>query len=186
MRLIPRTLKWRAILLTLLGLVAVGGTVGYVWWQPIREYIHNQSAIARLREDPDPLTRALARGEVRAGTSVADLTTTYTPVDVIRSGRYTQFSYPNGLTILAKDGRLAYAIHWGEGAVFFDTMEAGEFSDFLRGYLQDQNTESRLSDAQRDWHRSDTDSSHSAVAGVAGYTSTANWFRERASLPDRP
>ena len=183
MRLWPKSLKWRTILLTLLALVAVIGTVLYVWWRPITGFVSQRVATVEFWDDSDPLTRGLARGEIREGSQVDELIAAYPPQHTIVYDRYTQLHYQNGVAVLARDGRLAHACYIPERATFFDSLDVGEYWAFACGWVKQTQTDDRLQGEQDRWDRFYNHDPHIAVAGVAGNTSTADWLRERAGLP---
>lgn len=183
MRLLPRSLKWRTRLLTLLGLAGVIGTALYVWWRPITGFVSQRVATVEFWNDPDPLTRGLARGEFREGSPVDELIAAHPPQHTIVYDRYTQLDYPNGVTVLARDGRLVYATHLVERATFFNSLGDRELWGYFCGYSNHLDTEARLQEEQDRWDRFYDHDPHIAVAGVAGNASTSDWLRERAGLP---
>src|SRR5262245_29097945 len=120
MPLLPRSLKWRTILLTLLGLAAVLGPVGYFYWRPMCGYVQNQLQIIHERDSAHPVARGLARGEIRAGMSVEELIVTHPPKRVTRHGRFVDVDYEHGPDLIAMDGKLVGAIERnGRGTIFF-------------------------------------------------------------------
>jgi hypothetical protein len=159
MRLWPRSLKWRTILLTLLGLVAVGGTAGYVWWRPIRGYVSNQMEIWKDRDSEHPVTRGLARGEIRAGSSVEELIATHPPKRVARHGRFVDVTYADGPCLTAMDGKLVLAyLGWcSQSTVYFNHLSPAEEREW-----------SDSSSAELDRRIEEWKNLHGAVGGLMG------------------
>lgn len=158
MRLWPKSLKWRTILLTLLGLMGVIGTAGYVWWRPINRYVYNQLQIMHERDSADPVARGLARGEIRAGSSVDDLIAAHPPKRVDHFGRFTDVTYPNSLTVIAVDGKLTFAQYgWcSHSTIFFNHFTPADAQEYEACAAADH--ERRMEEAR---------CQHSAVCGVA-------------------
>jgi len=174
MRLWPRSLKWRTILLTLLGLVAIGGTAGYVWWRPIGGYISNQIAIWKDRDDAHPVTRGLARGEIRAGMSVEELIATHPPKCVDRHGRFADVRYADGPTLTAMDGKLVLAqLGWcSHSTIYFNTLSATEEKEW-----------SDSSSAEYDRKIEEKMNAHGSVGGLMGCAAYDWQLRELAYPP---
>jgi hypothetical protein len=169
MRLWPKSLKWRTILLTLLGLVAVGGTVVYVWGRPIKNHVREQLEIFGLRDDPHLVTRGLARGEIGPNTSIEELIACHPPDEVLRSGRFVRASYftdRGGTHVVAVNGRPARASFCalGQHTTIFDHLTREEDRTFTDATPEN---EPHRSDAVRAGHR--------AVAGVAGYQASCDY-----------
>ncbi len=173
MRLLPRSLKWRAILLTLLGLAAVIGTAGYVWWRPIWLHTQSQVEIVCLREDPHPVTRGLARGEIGPQTDIEQMISAHRPDELLRSGQFVRASYytdrgadRGGTHVVAVNGRPACASFCtgGQHTIFFDHLTREENRAFTDATPEN---EPLRSDAVRAGHR--------AIAGVAGYRAASDW-----------
>jgi hypothetical protein len=158
MRLWPKSLRGRTNLLTLLGLVAVVGTAGYVWWRPINGYVYHQLRIIRERDSAHPVARGLARGEIRAGSSVDDLIAAHPPKRVDRFGRFADVTYDDCLTLIAVDGKLVFARHgWCSHSTIF-------FNHFTPADSQEYEACSVAEDARR---MEDDRCPHRAVCGVA-------------------
>jgi hypothetical protein len=160
MPLLPRSLKWRVRLLTLLGLAAVLGPLGYFYWRPVKGYVLNQLAIIRERDDPNPVTRGLARGEIRPGSSVDELEAAHPPKRAYQYGRFRELCYENGPTVTAMDGKLVCAVDgWCSHAIlFFNTLtpaEEMEYSASVSSYWDERAEQSKAP--------------HRAVGGVMGY-----------------
>ena len=169
MRLWPKSLKWQAVLLTLVGLLAVGVSGWFTFGQSIRYAIGNQVEIHSLRGDPHPVTRGLARDEIRAGMSVEELIATHTPDELFRSGQFVRAYYLSergGTYVVAVDGRVARGAFCalGQHTVFFDHLTADENSVFWP--ILPENEPLRTN-GQRTAHR--------AAAGVAGYCAACDW-----------
>lgn len=177
MRMWPRSLKWRTILLTLLGLVAIGVTAGYMWWRPIWEHLKWQREMATLRESPHPLTRKLARGEVRPGASIEELLEQYPPVKLWRFGRFTEAHYGNNPDLIAMDGRLVFARSgWGtSGTIVFNTMSPAEEREWSESWSEYYD---RRSDGRK--------AAHGAVGGLMGCVEYDWRLRELANPPPYP
>lgn len=138
MPFLPRSLKWRTILFTLVGLLSIGLSVWATWGRDIEFAIREQMAIhenqlriRNLREDQDPVMRGLARGEIRAGDSVEELIAAHPPERVARHERYVELEYSFWLKVVAKDGQLVMAVLRGAGAcspstVFFNHLTAND------------------------------------------------------------
>ena len=131
MRLLPKSLKWRVILLTLVGLTAIGVSVWVAFGRDIIDTLFHHGRISSLRNSPHPVTRGLARGEIGPHTPVEELMATHPPDKVFRSGRFVRISYywgqPGRTHVVAVDGRLLYASYCFEGrTVFFDHRTADE------------------------------------------------------------
>ncbi len=177
MRLWPKSLKWRTILLTLLGLVAVGGTVGFVWWREIWDHFNWQKQMATLRESPHPLTRKLARGEVRAGDSINEVMASYPPERVWQIGRFTEAHYGNNPDLIAMDGRLVFARSgWGTpGTIIFKVMSPAEEREWSEGWT-----------AYYDLQIEDWKCRHSALCGVAALLPRYSPYDRLAHPPPYP
>ena len=114
MRLLPRSLKWRTILLTLLGLIAIGGSVWYTFRADISQFVKQQRQLDRMRKSKSPVDQMIGRGELREGASVAELADAYPPADRIRHDEYETLKYDMkwvrvNLWVIAVDGRVVYA-----------------------------------------------------------------------------
>lgn len=165
MRLFPKSLRWRVILLTLLGLTAIGVSVWATFGRAIEAAVRRQLVLLALRDDPHPVTRGLARGEIGPHTSIEELIAAHPPDDLRRSGRYVRATYRSrrGVThVVAVDGRPAAAMHWGwfeEGATFFDHMTPDENNPFYPMTM-----DAEWSREVRDYYLA-----HAALGGVAGH-----------------
>jgi hypothetical protein len=159
MRVWPKSLKGRTILLTLLGLMGVIGTAGYVWWRPIRGYVHNQLQIIRERDSDDPVVRGLARGEIRAGSSLDDLIAAHPPKRVERFGRFADVYFANGVMVIAVDGKLVFAREgWcSHCTVFFNHFTPADSQEY-----------ESCSAANHDRQVEEWKNAHGAVGGFAG------------------
>lgn len=180
MPLLPRSLKWRVRLLTLLGLAAVGGSVWSVFGRKISFSVENQWAIFGLRDDPHPVTRGLARGEIGPHTPIEELIAAHPPDELIRSGRFVTASYYSdrgGTHVVAVDGRVAQARLCGSQYVyFFDHLTTDEFRAVGLMTLVNEPA----------WPES-VRAGHRAVAGVAGYEGTCHWRPwHRPAVEDEP
>lgn len=182
MPLLPRSLKWRVRLLTLLGLAAVLGPLGYVSWQPLQKYLREERERERDRNSNDPLTRAMGRGQIRAGTTTDELVAFQSPLqhwrhdqyETLNSGKEGDFG---GIRVVAVEGRLvsAYVIGSFEGHVFFDTMSPEQDQDYKASrtrYFHERNEQSKAP--------------HRAVGGVTGTVSCWSPYRELADPPPKP
>jgi hypothetical protein len=133
MKLTPRSLKWRAIWVTLLASVSTLASVYYWqkstidgWVSDVRsEYASWREMldrIERMKTGNDPVLRDLARGEFGRGSSVDEWLAKHPPTDCIRHDNYVTAIYGKmGLIsphVVAEDGRL---VHAGCGAFTFST-----------------------------------------------------------------
>lgn len=177
MRLWPKSLKWRTTLLTLLGLVAVGGTVGYVWWRPIGGCVSNQMQIWKDRDSAHPVTRGLARGEIRAGSSVDELIAAHPPKRVERHGRFMDLRYADGPTVTAMDGKLILAqLGWcSHSTIYFNRLSLAEEKEW-----------SASSSAEYDRQIEEKMLSHGSVGGLMGFVEYHHRYRELAHPPPYP
>ena len=119
MRLIPKSLKWRAVIC---GLVA-GVFVAYVGFgtstgrHVLYRLVWGEDALAirYLRDAEYPLVRDLARGEIRTGDSFDELVTKYRLDDVTAHGEYHTAGFSGSCLcggngrVMAKNGRLVFA-----------------------------------------------------------------------------
>jgi hypothetical protein len=130
MPLLPRSLKWRTILLTLLGLFAVGVSAWWTFRVRVSAFVSQQFALARLRNGDDPVAREFARGRFAPDTPLDELLAEHPSPDVLRYDRYTLVMYePGGVAVLAVDGRVRKANTRGPGwHSFFDTLTPAEQS----------------------------------------------------------
>jgi len=149
MRLIPRTLKWRAILLTLL-VTASGLTVACVlnlatvdeWIFPTRVWVTNQlerqQRIDRLKESEEPYLRDLARGEFGPGSSADEWFAKHPPTECMRHDNYiTAFYVRNEYTIqvvIAQDGKLVHAHCGPTHTEFFTFRTKADENDYVASY----------------------------------------------------
>lgn len=177
MRLWPKSLKWRTILFTLVGLTAVIGTAGYIWWRPISRYVSNQLQIIHERDNAHPVTRGLARGEIRAGSSLDELIAAYPPKRVQRFGRFADVDYKDGPSLIAVDGNLVFARYgWCSHATIF-------FNHFSPALEQEY---SSSSSAEYDRQIEEKMLSHGSVGGLMGFVEYHWRFRELAHPPPYP
>ena len=116
MRLIPRTLKWRTILLTLLGLAAVGASVWWTFRAEISAFVKRQQTLDKLRHSPHALDRTVGSGELRAGMPVVEFVTTHPPKSRLRHDEYETLMFEGShrlstgsLRVIAVDGVIVFA-----------------------------------------------------------------------------
>jgi hypothetical protein len=169
MPLLPRSLKWRAILLTLL-VTASSLIVAYFlnrstvdgWWGDVelwmKEQRERQERIDRLKESDHPYLRALARGEFGRGSSADEWLAKHPPTECIRHDNYVTMIYGEGHLlcphVIARDGKL---VHAHCGAFTFLT----EFFTF-----RNEGEQTAWSDSFKRWAQDDN-ATHAAVIGVA-------------------
>lgn len=178
MRLVPKSLKWRAILLTLLGLVSVVVSVWFTFGRQIGWAVEDRWNVLRLRYDPHPVTRGLACGDIGPHTSVEEMIVAH-PLDVLlRSGRFVRTSYytnVSGTHVIGVNGRPACASFCAlnQHTIFFDHL------------TRDENRAVTDMTPENGRHRPDeVRAGHRAVAGVAGYEAACTWTGVKR--PDEP
>lgn len=121
MRLWPKSLKWRTILLTLLGL---GGsaTVAYLlnrtavdgWVTGVQKQIQaaeiRQDRLGISKNSPHAPIRDLGNGLFRRGSSADEWFAKHPPARRRQHDEYVAATYEEGgLTVIARDGRLVFA-----------------------------------------------------------------------------
>lgn len=169
MRLWPKSLKWRTILLTLL-VTASSLVVAYFvnrsavdgWCDDVhgwmKEQRDRQERIHRLKSSDEPFLRDLARGEFGRGSSADEWLAKHPPTECIRHDNYVTMLYGRGNflspQVIAQDGKLVHA-HYG--AFTFLT----EFFTF-----RNDAEETAWGDSFRKWDR-DQNAARAAVIGVA-------------------
>jgi hypothetical protein len=122
------------VLFLLLGLVA-GAWHFRIWgW-------HDLVVYTLMSRECHPVWQDLHWGRVHAGQDVEEVIAATKPVCVERYGRFVRLGYQEGLhftgiTILAKDGRLASAGAWSctWKRVFFDALTPEDEKAFLDAY----------------------------------------------------
>jgi hypothetical protein len=144
MKLIPRSLKWRTILLTVWVLTSVFGTVWYFYGRDIEQHIARGIGNYRLRDSEDAVVRGFARGEFGPGSSVVELIEKHPPSHVKRWGRFTNVTYED-VFVVAMNGKLLCAIG-PEGHTFFDQMRGIH----LKASINDLNQEMNKNDQERE------------------------------------
>jgi len=143
MRLWPKSLKWRTILLTLFGLLSVLVSVGVFCGRDIYRAVRQHAGNFELRDDPDPIVRALARGEIHSGSDIEEVKAKYPPKHETRIAEFVQFEYPgpqgyqHGPHIIAVNGRLAFARQseyrsYCPSHEFFDTLTEQEAARYCQ------------------------------------------------------
>jgi hypothetical protein len=138
MRLLPRSLKWRTVLLTLLGLVAVGVSGWWTFRTQISAYVKQQQTLDKLRRSPHAIDRAVGSGELRVGMSVDEFAATHPPRDRLQHDEYDTLSYEgnhrrDSIRVIAVNGRIVFA---GErvdepAGVFVGGMSADECGAYI-------------------------------------------------------
>jgi hypothetical protein len=121
--------RWLWLLVFLPALIAT--TVFVVRNQrAIGDYLHNQMVLDDLQGSSDPIARALARREFRAGSAVDDVIARFPPPANDQHGPYTTLRYgtPQLVTyVIAKNGKLicAYTVDHGRWCDYFgrETMD---------------------------------------------------------------
>ncbi len=124
MRLWPRSLKWRTILLTLL-VTASSLVVAYFvnrsavdgWCDDVqgwmKEQRERQERIDRLKSSDEPFLRDLARGEFGRGSSADEWLAKHPPTECIRHDNYVTMIYGDGHLlsphVIAEGGKLVHA-----------------------------------------------------------------------------
>lgn len=121
----------RVALVTLGVLTLSGGLTLHRNWRDVDRYLARQRRYLHFSNGPDGLYKDLYGGRIKAGDSVDELIATHPPKDVIRTDRYTVVLYGGcfeGVTVVAKDGRLASAAIGSctFGDVFFNTLTPDE------------------------------------------------------------
>lgn len=114
MRLWPKSLKWRTVLLSLLGLV---GVVVSGWWTfrvQINAFVKQQKTLNALRHSPHALDRTVGSGELRVGASVEEFAAAHPPKSRLRHDEYETLRYEgnvrrNSLVVIAVDGVIVFA-----------------------------------------------------------------------------
>lgn len=114
MRLWPHSLRWRTILLTLLGLIAVGVSVWWTFRADISAFVKRQQLLASMRKCRHPLDNALGDGELREGMSVEEWAAAHPPETCTRHDRLVTLRYEgtvrrDSLRVVAVDGVIVYA-----------------------------------------------------------------------------
>ncbi len=114
MRLIPRTLKWRTILLTLLGLVAVGVSLWWTFRAEINAFVKRQQLLDKMRNCRHTFDNALGNGELREGMPVEEWVAAHPPKSRFRHDQYESLIYEgsarrDSLCVIAIDGVIVFA-----------------------------------------------------------------------------
>lgn len=126
MRLIPKSLKWRTLLLTAWALAVVFGTIWYFHGGDIKRYVNRHRENYRLRDHDDPVIRGLARGEIGPGASIDEFIATHKPKRVLRHGRFVEVGHQS-VVLVAMDGKLISA-YYGGHIFFYQLSEADELA----------------------------------------------------------
>jgi hypothetical protein len=114
MPLVPRSLKWRTILLTLLGLIAVGVSGWWTFRADVTAYIKLQQTLAKFRDSTQPIDRAVGGGGIRAGMPVDEWADAFPPKYRFRHDEYQTLRYDASarrekMTVIAVDGKVVFA-----------------------------------------------------------------------------
>jgi hypothetical protein len=143
MPLLPRSLKWRTILLILLGLIAVGVSAWWTFRADITAYIKLQQQLARFRDSTQPIDRAVGNGGIRVGMPVDEWVAAYPPKCRIRHDEYETLSYDANarrgrMTVIAVDGVIVFA-GTNEDSVegsFAGRLSADQVADYRASLLR--------------------------------------------------
>lgn len=164
MRLWPKSLKWRTILLTLLGLVAVGVSVWWTFRADIAVFVRQQKTLSVLRNSPHALDRAVGNGELRVGVSVDEWAAAHPPRSRCRHDEYDTLMYEGNhryapLRVIAVDGVIVFA--------------GTDITDPLVGVLSSDESAAYFNSLKR-WSARRI-AGLTAVSGVAGSGSLDRW-----------
>jgi len=121
--------------LALLVILTVCAWYFRVWsWRDIEDY-------QMMSRECPPIWKDLHWGSVHSGQNVEDVIAATKPVQVDRYGEFVRLNYleaPNfsGVTITAKNGRLASAAAWscGWNRVFFDELTQEDWKAYASAY----------------------------------------------------
>ncbi len=176
MRLLPRSLKWRAILLTLLGLVAVGGSVWWTFRADISAFVKRQQVLDDLRKSPLAIDQCIGGGQFHVGVSVEEWIAAHPPKSHIRHDEYDTLTYQ--LTV-RRDSPRVIAVN---GAIVFADTESGQPKNALAGNLSPDESAAYWRSFLR-WQARQT-VGQAAVCGIAHPASQNPWNFPAAAFDD--
>lgn len=168
MRLWPKSLKWRTILLTILVVASSCGVTCLLkpslvddWVFPARKWVEyqleRQERIDRLKESEHAFHRDLARGEFGRGSSADEWFAKHPPTECMRHDNYITAYYANVnmyivQVVIAQDGKLIQAYCGPTHTEFFTFRTKADENDYA--------------DSFKRWHRGHC-AAMPAVLGVA-------------------